>query len=64
MDYTAAVIKIMYCIESAKTLEHHKAISKMITTVSNHAGNKDKTLKGALVTLEWYNKDRYVRFNK
>jgi hypothetical protein len=49
MDYLAATQKIMFCIETAKTLEHHKAIAKMIGFVYNHAGRKDKSLLGALV---------------
>lgn len=61
MDYVAATEKIMHCIETAKTLEHHKGILRMITSVSKHAGSKDKTLLGALVLLEWYNKDKYHR---
>jgi hypothetical protein len=61
MDYLAATQKIMFCIETAKTLEHHKAIAKMIGFVYNHAGRKDKSLLGALAFLEWYNKDKYQK---
>lgn len=61
MDYVAATQRIIHCIETAKTLEHHKAIARMITNVSNHAGRRDRTLAGALVFLEWYNKDVYQR---
>jgi len=61
MDYVVATQKIVHCIETAKTLEHHKGIVRMIENVSNHAGRRDKTLVGALVFLEWYNKNRYAR---
>jgi hypothetical protein len=64
MDYLAATQKIMFCIETAKTLEHHKAIAQMITNVSNHAGRKDKSLLGVLVFLEWYNKYTYQKNKK
>jgi hypothetical protein len=64
MDYIAATQKIMFCIETAKTLEHHKAIAKMIGFVYNHAGRKDKSLLGALVFLEWYNKYTYQKNKK
>lgn len=61
MDYVAATEKIMHCIETAKTLEHHKGIVRMINNVSNHAGYRDRSLHGALAFLEWYNKDKYHR---
>lgn len=64
MNYVEATQKIVHCIETAKTLEHHKAIVRMITNVSNHAGRRDRTLVGALVFLEWYNKDKYQRNKK
>jgi hypothetical protein len=64
MDYVAATQKIVYCIATANTLEHHKAIDRMIANVSNHAGRRDKSLLGALAFLEWYNKDKYQRNKK
>jgi hypothetical protein len=61
MDYVVATQRIIHCIETAKTLEHHKAIARMIASVSKHSGGRDRTLAGALVFLEWYNKDVYAR---
>lgn len=61
MDYFEAAKKIVRSIETAKTLEHHKAIARMIASVSKHSGGRDRTLAGALVFLEWYNKDKYQR---
>jgi hypothetical protein len=61
MDYVEATKKIVHCIETARTLEHHKAIVRMIASVSKHSGGRDRTLAGALVFLEWYNKDVYQR---
>lgn len=61
MDYVEATKRIIHCIETAKTLEHHKGIVRMIENVSNHAGSRDKSLLGALVFLEWYNKNVYQR---
>ncbi len=61
IDFIEATKKITRCIDTATTLEHHKAIERIIKNldmINNKSRPRDKSLGGALMLLHMQNRDK------
>ena len=64
IDFIEATKKITRCIDTAETIEHHKAIERVIKNldmINNKTYPKDRSLGGALMLLWWQNRDKWDR---
>jgi hypothetical protein len=55
MEHSVIIYKVTACIESAKTVEHHKSISRMISNLENYAKHNDEALLDVLGYLKRFN---------